>query len=96
MFSATNQPANNGRPKGSRNKRGQFSKELTTQALEQLTLAVSNGEAWAVQEVFKRTHPALKSITPTDSLDGEMLMLKMKEIEEFEQRLIALEIKNNG
>jgi hypothetical protein len=96
MFSATNQPANNGRPKGSRNKRGQFSKELTTQALEQLTLAVSNGEAWAVQEVFKRTHPALKPITPTDSLDGEMLMLKMKEIEEFEQRLIALEIKNNG
>jgi hypothetical protein len=96
MFSATNQPANNGRPKGSRNKRGQFSKELTTQALEQLTLAVSNGEAWAVQEVFKRTHPTLKPITPTDSLDGEMLMLKMKEIEEFEQRLIALEIKNNG
>tara|TARA_R110002074_G_scaffold300936_1_gene472323 strand:+ start:452 stop:742 length:291 start_codon:yes stop_codon:yes gene_type:complete len=96
MFSATNQPVNNGRPKGSRNKRGQFSKELTTQALEQLTLAVNNGEAWAVQEVFKRTHPTLKPITPTDSLDGEMLMLKMKEIEEFEQRLIALEIKNNG
>jgi hypothetical protein len=96
MFSATNQPANNGRPKGSRNKRGQFSNELTTQALEQLTLAVSNGEAWAVQEVFKRTHPTLKPITPIDSLDGEMLMLKVKEIEEFEQRLIALEIKNNG
>jgi hypothetical protein len=95
MFSATNQPLNNGRPKGSRNKRGQFSKELTTQALEQLTLAVSNGEAWAVQEVFKRTHPTLKPITPVDSLEGDMLALKIKEVSEFEERLLILEAKTS-
>jgi hypothetical protein len=44
MFSATNQPANNGRPKGSRNKGGQFSQELAEQALEQLSLVVNQGE----------------------------------------------------
>jgi hypothetical protein len=93
MFSKTNQPVNNGRPKGSKNKRGQFSKELTEQALEQLTVAVNQCESWAIQEVLKRTHPALKPITPEDSLDGDMLALKMKEISEFEQRLNALESK---
>jgi hypothetical protein len=75
MFSATNQPANNGRPKGSRNKRGQFSQELAEQALEQLTLAVNQGESWAIQEVLKRTSPILKPITPEESLDGDMLAL---------------------
>jgi hypothetical protein len=95
MFSATNQPANNGRPKGSRNKRGQFSKELTEQALEQLTLAVNKGESWAIQEVFKRTHPTLKPITPEDSLDGVMLALKIKEVSDFEERLLNLEAKTS-
>jgi hypothetical protein len=96
MFSATNQPANNGRPKGSRNKRGQFSKELAEQALEQLTLAVNQGESWAIQEVLKRISPTLKPITPEESLDGDMLMLKIKEIQELEQRLLVLEAQNNG
>jgi hypothetical protein len=96
MFSATNQPANNGRPKGSRNKRGQFSQELVKQALEQLTLAVNQGESWAIQEVLKRISPTLKPITPEESLDGDMLMMKIKEIQELEQRLIALEAHNNG
>jgi hypothetical protein len=40
--------------------------------------------------------PALKPITPEDSLDGDMLALKMKEISEFEQRLVALENQKNG
>jgi hypothetical protein len=93
MFSSTNQPANNGRPIGSKNKRGQFNSELTTKALEQLSEAVNRGEAWAIQEVIKRTHPALKPITSADSLDGKLLSLKMKEIEEFEHRLINLENK---
>jgi hypothetical protein len=70
MFSATNQPPNNGRPKGSRNKLGQFSQELAEQALEQLTLAVNQGESWAIQEVLKRISPTLKPITPEESLDG--------------------------
>jgi hypothetical protein len=96
MFSTTNQPANNGRPKGSRNKRGQFSQELAEQALEQLTLAVNQGESWAIQEVLKRISPTLKPITPEESLDGDMLMMKIKEIQELEQRLIALEAHNNG
>jgi hypothetical protein len=96
MFSSINQPANNGRPKGSRNKRGQFSQELAEQALEQLTLAVNQGESWAIQEVLKRISPTLKPITPEESLDGDMLMLKIKEIQELEQRLIALEAHNNG
>ncbi len=95
MFSATNQPANNGRPKGSRNKRGQFSQKLAEQALEQLTVAVNQGESWAIQEVFKRTHPTLKPITPVDSLDGDMLALKIKEISEFEERLLNLEAKTS-
>jgi hypothetical protein len=96
MFSATNQPANNGRPKGSKNKRGQFSKELTEQALEQLTIAVNQGESWAIQEVFKRTHPTLKPITPEESLDGDYIKAKLFEIQEMEQRLIALENQKNG
>jgi hypothetical protein len=96
MFSATNQPANNGRPKGSRNKRGQFSQELAEQALEQLTLAVNQGESWAIQEVLKRISPTLKPITPEESLDGDILMLKIKEIQELEQRLLVLEAQNNG
>jgi hypothetical protein len=95
MFSATNQPANNGRPKGSRNKRGQFSQELAEQALEQLTLAVNQGESWAIQEVLKRTSPILKPITPEESLDGDMLVLKIKEISEFEERLLNLEAKTS-
>ena len=96
MFSATNQPVNNGRPKGSKNKRGQFSKELTEQALEQLTVAVNQGESWAIQEVVKRTHPTLKPITPVDSIDGDYIKAKMFEIQEMEQRLLALENQNNG
>jgi hypothetical protein len=95
MFSATNQPANNGRPKGSRNKRGQFSKELAEQALEQLTLAVNQGEPWAIQEVLKRISPTLKPITPEESLDGDMLALKIKEVSEFEERLSNLEAKTS-
>ena len=91
-FSATNQPpGKNGRPKGSRNKRSQFSDVMTATALEKLESALSEGESWAIQLIINRTHPALKAITPRDSLDGEFLKLKMKEISEFEERIQALE-----
>jgi hypothetical protein len=93
VFSATNQPTNNGRPKGSKNIRGQISKELTNKALKKLDEAVEIGEAWAVQEVLKRVSPALKPITPIDSLDGDMLALKIREAVDFEERLNALEAK---
>jgi len=93
LFSKENQPANNGRKKGGKNKRSQFSDELTEQALEQLTVALEHGEQWAVETVLKRTHAPLKAITPLDSLDGEYLTAKIFEIKELELRLSALEAK---
>jgi hypothetical protein len=96
QFSTTHQPAGKGRPKGSKNVRGKLTKEITEDTMDQLALAVKKGEPWALQEVLKRISPALKAITPVDSLDGEMLTMKIKEIQELEQRLIALEAHNNG
>ena len=90
-FSTTNQPEINGRPVGSKNKRSQFSDVMTNKALEQLEIALNDGEQWAVETVLKRTHAPLKAITPEHSLDAEYLKLKMKEISEFEDRISALE-----
>tara|TARA_R110001632_G_scaffold130847_1_gene244946 strand:+ start:163 stop:459 length:297 start_codon:yes stop_codon:yes gene_type:complete len=94
-FTATNQPAGNGRPLGSKNKRSQFTDAMTSTALEKLDIALSDGESWAIQLVINRTHPALKSITPEGSLDGDFLKLKMKEISEFDERIQALEQRLN-
>ncbi len=90
-FSTTNQPESNGRPIGSKNKRSQFSNVMTSKALEQLEIALNEGQHWAVETVLKRTHAPLKAITPEDSLDAEYLKLKMKEIRELEDRIKALE-----
>ena len=95
-FSTTNQPENNGRPVGSKNKRSQFTDTMTSKALEQLEIALNEGEQWAVETVLKRTHAPLKAITPEHSLDAEYLKLKMKEISEFEDRLNTLEKLTNG
>ena len=76
-FTTANQPANNGRRKGSKNKRSAFSDDITAEALVQLGKALSEGSPWAIQEVLKRTHPTLKAITPSDSIDGELLALKV-------------------
>jgi len=95
-FSATNQPTGKrGRPTGSKDKKAQFTKELTDTAMTKLTEAVSEGESWALQLIFNKTHPSLKPITPTDSLDGDLLRAKIKEVAEFEDRLIALENQAN-
>ena len=94
-FSTTNQPENNGRPVGSKNKRSQFTDTMTSKALEQLEIASNDGEQLAVETVLKRTHAPLKSITPENSLDAEYLKLKMKEIREFEDRINALEKLTN-
>ncbi len=94
-FSATNQPANNGRRKGSKNKRSQFSDAMTSKALEKLEIALNEGEQWAIDTVLKRTHAPLKAITPDNSLDAEFLKLKMKEISEFEARIVELESRAN-
>jgi hypothetical protein len=93
-FSKDNQPVKNGRKAGGKNKRSQFSDTLTTSALGQLTAAVDSGESWAIQLVIARTHPALKPITPVNSLDGDLLAAKIKEVSEFEERLNALEQAN--
>lgn len=79
-----------GRPKGSRNKRSLLSDEITSEALTKLKEAVIAGEAWAVQEVLKRTHPMLK-VTPESSLDTELLSERIKELVAFEERIAALE-----
>ena len=91
VFSATNQPKVKGRPAGSKNKRSQFTDTLNKSALEQLTAAVTQGESWAVQLVIARSFPQLKAITPVDSLDGQLLQAKIKEVSEFEERLTLLE-----
>jgi hypothetical protein len=90
-FSTTNQPESNGRTVGSKNKRSQFTDVMASKALEQLEIALNVGEQWAIETVLKRTHAPLKAVTPDNSLDGEFLKLKMKEISEFEQRITALE-----
>jgi hypothetical protein len=90
-FTPDNQPSGRGRKLGGKNKRSQFSNELTATALVQLKIAVEQGQQWAVETILKRTHAPLKAITPLDSLDGQFLTLKMKEISEFESRLQALE-----
>ena len=101
-FTHDNQPSNKGRPKGTLNKRSQFSNELTSKALLELEVALNSGEQWtvnseqwAVESILKRTHPALKPITLDNSLDGEFLKLKMLEISEFEERIKALEERNS-
>lgn len=93
-FSTTNQPTSNGRPKGAKNKRSQFSDSMTSTALKQLEIALNEGEQWAVETILKRTHAPLKAITPENSLDAEFLKLKMKEISEFEERIKLLEQQN--
>jgi hypothetical protein len=96
QFSTSHQPAKAGRKPGSKNKRSQFSDTLTTEAIRQLTLAVEQGEQWAVDTVLKRTHPSLKPITPTESLDGEFLKARTFEISELQARIEALEGLPNG
>lgn len=91
LFTSTEQPARRGRKKGSKNKRGAISEALQKDAITKLEAAVLQGKPWAIQAVIDRTMPKLKAITPTDSLDGEMLAAKIKEVAEFEARLLALE-----
>jgi hypothetical protein len=97
-FTSTNQPANRGRKKGTKNKKGALSVELTTSAIKKLEEAVFLGEQWAITEVLKRTIPPLKAAVMEDSKEcdlisaqTELTKLKAKEIFDFEARLIELE-----
>ena len=91
QFSKDQQPIKNGRPKGSRNVKSQFSAAMTKTALEQLQAALDKGEQFAIDLVLKRTHPLMKPVTPVDSLDGKILQAKLLEMTELEQRIKALE-----
>ena len=81
-----------GRPRGSKNAKLTLPKQLTNEAIEQLHNKVKDGDTQAILFVVNRIYPALKPVTPTQSLDGEMLRLKIKEFNEIERRLGALEI----
>ena len=90
-FSSQHQPANKGRPKGSVNLRGKLSNAVTVEAMAQLEKAVFSGEQWALIEVLKRLSPTLKAVTPSDSLDGELMKFKILELSTFNERLKLLE-----
>ena len=80
-----------GRPRGAKGKRLQLPSELTTDAITALAEAVAGGDVQAIRLVLDRTVPSLKAVTVADSLDGQLLALKIKELAEFEQRLAAIE-----
>lgn len=76
---------------GAGRKRSPLPKKLTDAALVRLGELVDAGDVGAVKMVIDRSFPALKSVTPTGTLDAQLLQLKIKELSEFEQRLQALE-----
>ena len=95
-FSSEHQPKQNiGRPKGSRNAKGQFSNKMTATALDKLQQALDDGNFHAIQLVLSRTHPAYKAATDPESIDGKYLELRSLEISEFDKRIAALEAKFN-
>ena len=90
QFSSENQPAKR-RGRG-KSKLGKILDENTiSEAKRQLNEAVKAGDQWAIVEVLKRIAPPLRPVTDRDSLDGQYLELKMKEISEFEERIKQLE-----
>jgi hypothetical protein len=84
-----------GRPKGSKNAKLILPKQLTDKAIEQLENKVKDGDTQAILFVLNRVYPTLKAITPEGSLDAQLLEIKIKEAEEFEKRLEALEALAN-
>lgn len=82
-----------GRPKGSTNKRMQIPAELTAEALAQLATLVAEGDPVAIKLVLDRAIPVLRAVTVANSLDGELLALRVKELSDFEARLTQLELE---
>jgi len=80
-----------GRPKGAKNKSSFIDSATQDLAKTKLHEAVVKGEAWAISAVVDRVMPKLKPSTSEDSLDGEMLMVKIHESTELIERLEALE-----
>ncbi|MBV7314758.1 hypothetical protein [Shewanella sp. NIFS-20-20] len=80
-----------GRPKGALNKRSLLPKSLSKEAIKQLEGKVLEGDMVAIKFVLDRFYPALKPITPENSIDHQLIDVRIKEAYEFEQRLKVLE-----
>ncbi|QDF75932.1 MULTISPECIES: hypothetical protein [Shewanella] len=90
-FQEGNQKGRRGRPKGALNKRSLLPKALSKEAIKQLKSRVLEGDMVAIKFVLDRVYPALKPITPDDSIDHKLIEARIKETAEFEERLRALE-----
>ena len=84
------------RTKGAVGKRTIMPKSLTAEALVHLTRMVGEGDQKAVLFVMEREFPALKAVTPTDSIDADYIRAKIFELTELEKRITALEGKGDG
>jgi hypothetical protein len=81
----------NGRPKGAKGKSSFIDANTQELAKKKLLDAVNNGESWAISAVLDRVSPKLKPSTAVDTLDAEVLLIKIKEAGELMERLEALE-----
>lgn len=89
-FTKDNQPEGRGRPTGSQNKQKAEFRKGGKQLLNDLMERALNGD----DEAAKLVLPFLskpKAYTEQDTLDGQLLEARIKEITELEQRLEALE-----
>ncbi|MEZ8989077.1 hypothetical protein FCV82_06455 [Vibrio breoganii] len=84
-----------GRPAGTKNKRTLIDESTEKEAKEQLQNALKNGESWAVLAVLDRLQPKVKPITPTGSLDAELLEAKIYEVSEMKAQIEAIEAQLN-
>ena len=81
----------NGRPKGTKNKSSFIDASTQDEAKKKLHEAVESGESWAISAVLDRVSPKLKPSTAEDTLDADVLMIKIREATELLERLEALE-----
>ena len=81
----------NGRPKGTKNKSSFIDTSTQDEAKKKLHEAVKNGDSWAISAVLDRVSPKLKPSTAEDTLDADVLMIKIREATELLERLEALE-----
>ena len=89
-FTSENQPKRR-RGKSKDKLKGLIDESTKEEAKIQLQKAVVLGEQWAILAVIDRIAPKLKPVTDANSLDGQYIELKMKEISEFEERIKQLE-----
>lgn len=81
------------RPRGSKNRKNLFSKEVDAEAAKQLEAAVKAGKPWAIQLYYSMTHPKLKAVCPDGSAEQKLINAKIFETVELMQRIEDLEKK---